>query len=122
MERSDGGAGVIETTETLTCVICNDRVVEHVHFSFVEACGACCRKYPASLLKACFDTFDYAMGLRDRRIIRFENAKIHGEWVTLTVIGHSYVDPRDERYYNFERGLDVRIADIVWCADAPFGS
>jgi hypothetical protein len=45
-------------------------------------------------------------------------AQVEGEWMRLdgirSVHGAKGFQP------NFERGVYVRVADIEWCADAPF--
>lgn len=78
---------------------------------------------PPSLLKACFDRpFDYALGLRNGLIIRFGGATINGEWISLDDIkGYSN---KEELVvgYPMDRGMDVRLSEIIWCADAPEGS
>lgn len=83
-------------------------------------CPDCRRKYPPSLLKAASDYFDYALQLRTGEIIRFSQAAIHGEFVTLE-LQDNHEQP-NALPYPFPRGVDVRISDIVWCADAPEGS
>jgi len=80
---------------------------------------------PAALAKAIEDEFDYALGLRNGVVIRFGHAKISedGAWVHLdtpTYTSGSWVMSGVEM--PFERGLDVRLADVVWVADAPYGS
>lgn len=89
----------------------------------------CERQYPPALLKACYDPFDYALKLRTGEVIRFHEATIHGEYATLAADGTfnptrmGMENPNCERLaYPCPRGVDVRIADIVWCADAPEGS
>lgn len=91
------------------------------------ACDECRRKYPPSLIKACCDPFAYALGLRDGTVIRFEQASICGEFASLTLHDdwmrwHMPDPPHHGLPYPCPRGVDVRIADIVWCADAPSGS
>jgi len=77
---------------------------------------------PDALIKACFDTFDYALALRNGYVIRFEAASVSsdGKWVHLqmdyTLHAMTGID------YSFDRGIDVRIEDILWVADAPEGS
>jgi hypothetical protein len=92
-------------------------------------CDSCRRFYPPSLLKAAEDCFDYALRLSSGEIIRFHSAKIHGDYVTLYGGDGSYdsqalVDCQQHSSmpFIFDRGLDVRVSDIVWCADAPSGS
>lgn len=77
----------------------------------------------AALAKACQDPFDYAMKLRTGEVIDFSFAKVlNKEWV------HLDIKPMDEQpkakriAYPAERGMDVRLSDIVWVMDAPRGS
>jgi hypothetical protein len=76
---------------------------------------------PYALAKALYDSFDYAVGLRNGTIIRFRSAKLTpGEdWVFLSDIMR---DQHQTIEYCFERGLYVRLSDISWVADAPEGS
>lgn len=78
--------------------------------------------WPDSLVKATGDPFDYMLGLRDGRMIQFTEARIvqKGKWLHLK-------EPRisgdgDLSKIPFERGMDVRVSEIVWVCDAPFGS
>jgi len=88
--------------------------------------------YPPALYKACWDSFDYAMRLRTGETWLFAEARpINAEWVEITLlqdrdschqerwaaVGHPE-SPRPP----FPRGVEVRVSDIVWIADAPFGS
>jgi hypothetical protein len=86
--------------------------------------AAACYGYPPALVKSCDDPFDYALGLRNGSVVRFERATPIGRhWVHLD--GVTEYHPHDQAQaldYNFERGLDVRVADICWIADAPQGS
>lgn len=90
-------------------------------------CGAMPgRSYPPSLLKAAADKpFDYCLKLRTGEVYYFSGADLNdgGEFVTLEfsdTIGKMDDARRNSR--PFDRGLDVRLTDIVWCADAPHGS
>jgi hypothetical protein len=77
-----------------------------------------------ALAKACTDcSFDYAVRLRTGDIIRFVGAEIiNSEWIHLD-LGNCLNQPTSNRLaYPAERGIDVRIADIVWVMDAPEGS
>ena len=75
------------------------------------------------------DYFEYALRLSSGEIIRFHSAKIYGDYVTLSG-GDGGYDSRSlaaceqdpSLPFSFERGLDVRLSEIVWCADAPNGS
>jgi len=77
----------------------------------------------AALSKACDDPFVYAMKLRTGEVLKFECAKmLNREWVHVTL--HSVVNqPEENRIaYPADRGVDVRLSDIVWVMDAPEGS
>lgn len=81
---------------------------------------------PAALGKAIDDPFDYALGLRTGQIVFFTSASLskNRQWVHLD-LDNSFVHRDQEKgeiELPFERGLDVRVADIVWVADAPYGS
>lgn len=88
--------------------------------------------WPPALAKATYDPFDYAVGLKDGTVIFFEHATSCGgnhEWVLL-----KFQDMHDrtaayQRSFNKthgvggnDRGLEVRVSEIVWAADAPYGS
>jgi len=77
-----------------------------------------------ALAKACIDNcFDYAVKLRTGEVIRFTGAEIiSNEWIHLTL--DSCLKQKTDYMvaYSAERGIDVRIADIVWVMDAPEGS
>lgn len=114
--------------ESITCVICGATLplTEDARDSMDSfVCQACFRRVPPSLLKACFDPFDYALGLTNGAVIEFHEAEIHGDWVTITGRSDEHGDcPFDKKVFGhyFPRGLDVRLDAICWCADAPDGS
>lgn len=88
-------------------------------------CPECARKVPSSLVKACYDQFDYLLGLVDGTIIRFSSAEIHGDWVCIRGMTDQWGEtPFREQVFghSFPRGLDLRLDRIAWCADAPDGS
>jgi hypothetical protein len=94
-------------------------------------CPDCAPLYPPSLLKASADDFDYALRLRTGEIIKFTYAEIHGDYVSLYSTSRSQItsdglEPMEGHEqplpFPFLRGIDVRLNDIVWCADAPNGS
>lgn len=89
-----------------------------------EFCPSCAGRLPPALRKACCDPFDYACGLRTGEVVRFNQAEVHGEWVTLRGMPDSKgaYEAIDGMPYPCPRGVDVRLADIVWVADAPNGS
>lgn len=93
--------------------------------------------WPPWLVKATFDPFVYAVGLRNGLTLTFNEAEqMQGssEWVRLlgvaqfTLPSSNTVGLEEAPFvvgagpYTFARGLEVRLADIVWVADAPFGS
>ena len=96
------------------CHMCGQPLVERVPYP--EACPACERIYPPSLVKACADSFDYALRLRNGDVFHFGEAKVYGEFVHLDSI-KELVDG-----HSMDRGIDVRLSEIMWCADAPDGS
>ena len=87
--------------------------------------------WPWALVKAINDPFDYALGLRDGTIIFFECATQLGkntDWVLLT-LSDTHSDSNAYRQsFNYKvgvgkaRGIEVRVSDIVWASDAPYGS
>lgn len=95
-----------------------------------EVAEAFCLMWP--LVKAAIDPFDYAIGLRSGAVIRFERLTFDkdpfdGKQPTfVTLIGveeHSIRQhPGVVDIFTFDRGLVVRIDEIVWAADAPRGS
>jgi hypothetical protein len=92
--------------------------------------------YPPALCKACGDHFEYALGLRDGTVIQFAQAEdVDREWVRLMGIvfmrdgrgqivpGKAFMDGHRDRKetgaFTFDRGIDVRVSEILWLADAP---
>lgn len=82
------------------------------------------RGFSSHMQKACEDHFEYALGLRDGTVFYFREAERDGrDWLHLSpVTSHNVPSVDGERQFTFERGLQVRIADIAWISDAPFGS
>lgn len=80
---------------------------------------------PPALCKALDDQpWEYAMGLRDGRVLYFQGAELlkGGKWVHLPGPDEKYTLEVSGVTHSFDRGLDVRISDIMWVADAPDGS
>lgn len=79
--------------------------------------------WPPSLVKAVGDNWDYAMGLMDGSTLLFSQVSPHasGEWLHLD-------DPRPQTgplaslTISWERGMDIRLTQVAWVSDAPFGS
>ena len=90
--------------------------------------------WPAPLIKALHDQpFNYALQLRTGAVFHFAGAEEHGEdWVMLKGVEVEYpapVPPKErgstlqpKHIPTFDRGVAVRLSDIVWVADAPWGS
>jgi hypothetical protein len=71
----------------------------------------CPSTYPPALRKACCDPFTYALELSSGQCFRFASAEIISpEWVHIVGGGADQL--------GFLRGVDVRVADIIWVADA----
>jgi len=82
-------------------------------------------EFPPALAKALTDhPWEYALGLRDGRVIHFSGAELlqGGKWIHLPGPDDKYRCDLSGVDFTFERGIDVRISDIVWVADAPNGS
>lgn len=77
-----------------------------------------------ALAKACVDTcFQYALKLRTGDVIEFSGARIiNPRWIHLEVQPMNWRSKHCNLSYLADRGVNVRIADIVWVMDAPEGS
>jgi hypothetical protein len=77
-----------------------------------------------ALAKACVDDcFDYALKLRTGEVIRFSGARVISPgWVHLKIAEVEFQPDEQALPFRADRGVDVRIADIVWVMDAPEGS
>jgi hypothetical protein len=94
-----------------------------------EICAACAARIPAELIKSSLDNFQYAVRLRTGETICFSQARISGDWVHLSeaVISPPVEIPEctpstSTTEMNVERGISVRLTEIVWIVDAPWGS
>lgn len=74
--------------------------------------------WPGHLIKAAFDFYQYRLRLRTGEVIDFSYARPGAslEWARLD--GVSMVEDDHTLDYFTERGVDVRVADIVWVGDA----
>ena len=110
----------------MTCEICSELILNYPNPEPEEPyCADCLLNLPASLIKSIGDPFDYACRLRTGEIVFFEHAEVRGGWVTLfpPSVNHGPLLLETEQLrIPAPRGLNVRISDIVWCADAPFDS
>lgn len=119
-----------------TCCACGRRdVLAGNSWGGIHGVTLCrtCSTLPPALIKACVDApWTYALRLRSGDLVLFEGATVHGEWVHLSGVAmHPVAElPGDVDLPNvsisgpmtFERGMDVRINDIAWVSDAPWGS
>ena len=88
---------------------------------FVDRTGV----IPPSLMKAFDDQpWEYAMGLRDGRVIYFQGAELvkGGKWVHLPGADDKYTLTMTGVDFSLDRGVDIHISDIMWVTDAPNGS
>jgi hypothetical protein len=104
---------------TVECPACGVNRVQQSFEQSDSVCYPCQKRYPASLLKASVDPFDYALKLITGEVVRFESASINGDYVHLEGVRS---DDSGGLPYGFARGVDVRVDAIAWCADAPEGS
>lgn len=89
-------------------------------------------KLPDALAKACVDPFIYAMGLKCGIILHFSEATYvaGSDWIHITPQESLVADaelnktiqPSRRLNMPLERGIDVRLSEIAWVADAPYGS
>lgn len=96
--------------------------------------------WPNVLIKAVHDEFMYALKLRTGECWFFCMAEYSNDEFVLLKMGtsfeindfksHSGLRGADARVFNYnitdlpeyDRGIEVRVSDIVWIIDAPFGS
>lgn len=93
----------------------------------INWCPNCTARYGTHLLKATVDPFDYAVRLTSGDLIYFAYASIDGDWVYLADQDihrddHHGMSPHPTPNPLFDRGLQIHLSAIAWCADAPFGS
>jgi hypothetical protein len=81
-----------------------------------------------ALLKATQDPFSYCARLRSGELVFFESAFYDGgDWIHLE-LDEEYGGPNESGVYTHglpvlaDRGIEVRLSDIVWAADAPRGT
>lgn len=88
------------------------------------------RGLPDALIKAIHDPFDYALGLKNGQVMEFTEARLCRPFVFVsgikrtTIKGLEAETAANARYpsCDFDRGVDIRISEIAWVADAPHGS
>src|SRR5262245_10308227 len=78
-----------------------------------------------ALAKACFDPYRYLVVLRDGQRIVFSEAEysIGSQWITLLPCDEKFEElPACLGPYSCPRGIDVKIADILFAVNAPHGT
>lgn len=82
-----------------------------------------------ALWKATVDCFTYCARLRSGELVFFASAEYDGgEWISLELHPETISGDSPTTGYPHglpvlaERGISVRLSDIVWVADAPHGS
>ena len=93
------------------------------------------RGWPPFLAKASMDPFMYAIGLHSGLVVVCEGVRelpmpegrypAAFEWVELYGVTGTTVNVLSTvsaGRCSFDRGIQVRVSDIVWIADAPYGS
>jgi len=105
-------------SESEKAVIYEQKLYEEIDQLYLKMLGS------YVLTKACQDKpFDYALKLRTGEVIRFEGAEImQPGWIHLDVKPPGAQPDEDCLPFMADRGIDVRIEDIVWVMDAPEGS
>lgn len=87
--------------------------------------------WPYALAKAATDNgFEYALGLRTGQILVFTGAEpvepLTTGFVRLTGVSSHWPAPDNDLHpgddMRFDRGIEIRISEIAWVADAPWGS
>jgi hypothetical protein len=88
--------------------------------SRIRSVRGCRARYPRSLLKGVWDAFQYVRRLSNGDTVVFHSATITGDYCTLGGIENAkdLCGLVQQVPYIFDRGLDVRVSEIVWCCDA----
>lgn len=110
------GASGIEDEQS-KCSSCLKRQVS----DFQGICDACEEKFGPHLGKALCDPFDYAIGLKNGHVFRLVggDVSIVGEWLIINGIEEHTVPLKSS---TFPRGMQLRLSEVAWIADAPEGS
>jgi hypothetical protein len=83
--------------------------------------------YPPALAKACCDYFENALKLRTGEVIFYTKAEpINKDWIFIDGIDDQTLSLQNKSSglpdVGFHRGMEIKISEIIWCADAPNGS
>ena len=105
----------IMTDEKYECEVCKCLTTKELPMF----CQTCVDKYGNTMLKAVVDPFCYAFGLKSGMVLWVETIAINKDWVYFP---KPESDFSTKLTFPFERGLQVRLDEIAWVADAPRGS
>ena len=110
--------------DVINCVCCGVKLgIAFDEGEWALPCPDCARKYPPSLIKACHDPFSYILCLRNGTTFEFSEAEVKGNWVTISsAFPDTALDGKTPDDLPFPRGVDIKLSEIIWCADAPRGS
>ena len=83
--------------------------------------------YPPALAKACWDPFLYGLQLKNGTTIFFREATaINKDWIRIRELEHDHPDFGGEinscHALGDHRGIEIRVSEILWVTDAPWGS
>lgn len=96
---------------------------QHKVSEFQGTCDVCAERFGPHICKAIRDPFDYVVGLRSGAVIHFtgEDVKIVGEWIVIKGVEE---ETSKSKLFPFPcpRGVQIRLSEIAWFADAPMGS
>jgi len=103
------------------CKVCARRIQGSSGRTIV--CSECSVEWPPALLKATIDKpSDYALRLRSGELIYFWGANLVGSFAQLALTHREDRQQIGLSLHRFPNGIEVSLADIVWCAEAPDGS
>ena len=94
------------------CVACGNSLTD----GNPHACGQCRRRYPPSLINSAVESSFYLLTLTTGESYRFGRSAILGEYATIYE-GENDHEPDEGELIPGRRGTDVRVSEIVTCAD-----
>lgn len=110
-----------------TCEWCRRDTSPSAIEKFSGFCASCAVMMPEVLRKAVTDQgFQYMLRLHSGEVVLFHGATVEGDGEFLNLMDPAIFDhvPQwdESPLLEFERGMTVRISQIVWCTDAPYGT
>src|ERR1700677_3922795 len=97
-----------DTTPARTCAVCRKPCKNDDWDDWCFSCQECKVRYPPVLRKACGDNWLYALKLTTGEILRFCQARIEGQWITLLGVR----DLPDDMFCSSQ--VTLRLNKIVW--------